>query len=162
MPLVGNKAEFAIEYALTDVYPPYGYLRLWVAGLPLGDFSEAMHLYHALTTLKAFTTHNPNTIRTICNSASELPDPECVLRESLLSLGEAHDSYELAIYTITNDRCFRFFWREHERKRSPTQEGSRPNEAVVSWDTYDKVVLSAIEAIETKILNDSGMRLSFD
>lgn len=162
MPLVGNKAEFAIEYQLKDAYPPYGNLRLWVAGSPLGDFSEAMHLYHPLTTLKAFAVRNPDTIRTICNSASELPDSDYALRDSFLSLGEAHDAYELAIYAITSDRCFRFFWREHKRSGSPTDAEILPNEALVSWDTYDQIVLSVTRAIEARILDESGMRLSFD
>jgi hypothetical protein len=162
MALVGDKAEFAIEYALSGAYPPYGHLRLWVAGSPLGDFTEAMHLYHPLATLKAFTTRNADTIRTICNVTSDLPEPDVALRDSFVSLGEAHDYYELAIYSITSEHRFYFFWREYKGSGALADAHSSVSKAQVSWDEYDRTVLAVTNALETQIFNETGERLSFD
>lgn len=163
MYLVGDKSEFAIEYALTGACPPpYGYLRLWIAGLPLGDLTEAMHLYHGLSTLKKCTQRNLETGRMMCNSASGLPDPESALRDSYLSLGEAHDYYELAIYTITSEQRFRFYWREFKRSDSPTDSVNPLHQKDVSWNTFDQIVLSVTGAIEARIMEESGMGFSFD
>jgi len=162
MPLVGNKTEFAVEYTMEAAYPPYGNLRLWVAGTALGDFSEAMHLYHPLSTLKAFTIRKPDTIRTICYSVSDLPTRDIALQHSFLSLGEAHDYYELAIYSITNEQCHRFIWRNHNPVGSPADTDNAVSEATVSWATYDSVVLTATMALETEILDESGRQVTFD
>jgi hypothetical protein len=162
MPLVGDKSEFAVEYDLKDAYPPYGNLRLWVAGLPLGDYSEPMHLFHALATLKAFSMRKPDAIRTICQSASELPDPKTALQNSFLSLGEAHDYYELAIWCLQQEQVFRFFWRVFPQSDSTADADDVLNEVAISWATYDAVILTVTSAIETEIHDKSGSQVSFD
>jgi hypothetical protein len=162
MPLVGDIAEFAIEYTLTGVYPPYGHLRLWIGGSPFGDYTEAMHLYHGLSNLKKCTLRNPETDRMVWDSVDELPDPESALEHYYLTLGEAHDNYELAVYPIMREQRFRFYWRIRKQDDSPTHPNHPLHEADVSWNTFDQVVNTVTTAIEAEASKCGDVDFSFD
>jgi len=97
----------------------------------------------------------------VCQTVSDLPDPEIALQNSDLSLGEAHDYYELAIYTITNDRCFHFIWRIFPKTDSLVEIDYALHEATISWETFDAVISTVTRAVEAEILDKSGSKLSF-
>jgi len=84
-----------------------------------------MHLYHGLGTLRACAVRDVDAFRSTYNLIADLLDPEFALSESDDSLGEAHDCYELGIFSTVNERCLYFLWREFRFRGS----GCPPNEA---------------------------------
>ena len=137
--LIGQREDFAIELELLKVWPPYGYVRLWLGGIYLGDIREAMFLYGLWCSLRAM--HPRGNKYNMYTASEEVPSYQTLWSRGGWSFGEGFDDFHLVYYAIENEGFVHFHWKLGVRPfRDHGEYPSGLHHYAIRFETFAAVV----------------------
>jgi hypothetical protein len=146
MDLIGDPAEFAIEYEVVSVSMAagvkmvYGHVRLWLGNEWFADIREAMFLDYLCDVLNSLQQRCAK-YRLLFKDLASVPSPDSMQLKGGWSFGEAFDDFDMIYYAVVAAGQIYFQWSLDSQftAKYPGYSLDRHRHSV-SFEAFDRVV----------------------